>query len=82
MIENLQNISQLPTQVFGIDIVMSAIGVTTIIVLLLVWSIAWKGLALWKAAKRGSKPWFVLLLLVNSIGILDIVYLYLVDKKK
>lgn len=82
MIENLQNISQLPTQVFGIDIVMSAIGVTTIIVLLLVWSIAWKGLALWKAAKRGSKPWFILLLLVNSIGILDIIYLYLVDKKK
>lgn len=49
--------------------------------LLLLWSIAWKGLALWKAAREGSKPWFVVLLVVNTVGILEILYLYVFSKK-
>lgn len=80
---NLLNyLSTLPKQVYGVDALMSAIGVGSLIVILIIWSLAWKGMALWKAAHRGSKPWFILLLLVNSIGILDIIYIYLVDKKK
>lgn len=78
----LDNLSILPDQVFGIDTLMSTIGVTTLVVILIVWSLAWKGYALWIAAHKGSKPWFILLLLVNSIGILDIVYIYLVAKRK
>jgi hypothetical protein len=38
-----------------------------------------KGLALWKAARHDSKGWFVVLLAVNSLGILDIVYYFFVD---
>ena len=49
--------------------------------ILIVWSIAWKGLALWKSARAGSKVWFVVLLIVNTIGILDILYLYVFSKK-
>jgi hypothetical protein len=78
----LDSLSTLPNQVFGIDTLMSTIGVTTLVVILILWSVAWKGLALWKAANRGSKVWFVLLLLVNTIGILDIIYYYLVGKRK
>jgi hypothetical protein len=40
------------------------------------WSLAWKGASLWRASKDDSKPWFVTLLLANTLGILDAVYLY------
>lgn len=44
------------------------------------WTIPWKGWALWKAARAGSKPWFVALLLVNTLGILEILYIYVFSK--
>ncbi len=50
--------------------------------LLLIWSLIWKGLALWKAARLGSKVWFVVLLVVNTVGILEILYLYAFSKKQ
>ena len=53
-----------------------------ILLVVVVWSVFWKGLALWKAAREGSKPWFVVLLLVNTVGILEILYLYVFSKKK
>ncbi len=48
---------------------------------LLAWSIVWKGLALWKAADRREKIWFWVLLVVNTVGILEILYLYVFSKK-
>ena len=53
-----------------------------IIPFLLIWSFIWKGMALWKAAHEESKPWFVALLLLNTAGILDILYIYVFAKKK
>jgi hypothetical protein len=50
--------------------------------LLLVWSLVWKGMALWKAARLSSKAWFVILLIVNTFGILEIIYIFAVAKKK
>ena len=49
---------------------------------LAVWTIIWKGTALWKAAQNNSKPWFVVLLLVNTVGILEIIYIFFFSKKK
>jgi hypothetical protein len=46
-------------------------------VALFAWVLAWKGLALWKAAQKGQKWWFVAFLLVNTLGILEILYLYI-----
>lgn len=48
--------------------------------LILLWSIFWKGLALWHSAQRGQGWWFVVLLVVNTAGILEIVYLFLIIK--
>lgn len=48
--------------------------------LFVVWSIVWKGLALWKAAREGSKGWFIALLIINTAGILEILYLYVFSK--
>ncbi len=46
--------------------------------LLAVWDLAWKGWALWRAGRNNHLGWFVALLLINSLGILPIVYLFLV----
>lgn len=47
---------------------------------LVIWSLVWSGLALWHAARRGEKWWFVLFLLFHSAGILEIIYLVFVVK--
>jgi hypothetical protein len=49
--------------------------------IVVVWTFVWKGLALWKAARSGSKPWFIVLLIVNTVGILEILYLYVFSRK-
>ena len=46
------------------------------------WTIPWKGWALWKAARNGSKPWFIALLIVNTLAILEILYIFVFSKKK
>ena len=52
-----------------------------IFALLIAWSMIWKGIALWKSARAGSKIWFVVLLVVNTVGILEILYIYVFSKK-
>lgn len=47
-----------------------------------IWSLAWKGLALWHAGRQGDNWWFIAILLINSVGILEIVYLFFVLKLK
>lgn len=63
------------------NIASSGAGSGFLLVLLL-WVLPWKGYALWTAAKRGEKWWFVALLLINTLAILDIIYLFAVAKKK
>ena len=46
------------------------------------WIIVWKGWALWHAARREESLWFIVLLIVNTAGILEIIYLFFVAKKK
>lgn len=47
-----------------------------------VWSLIWKGLALWRAAKNEHKWWFFFMLIIHSLGILEIVYLIVYRKNK
>ena len=49
-------------------------------ILLMVWSLFWKGVALWHSGRRGQPWWFVILLILNTCGILEIVYLFGVAK--
>lgn len=46
----------------------------------LVWSIVWKGLALWKSAGRKHMVWFIIILVVNTLGILEILYIFLFSR--
>ena len=59
---------------------MPAIG--GIVLVIILWSLVWKGLALWRAAQRGEKAWFIVLLILNTAGILEIIYLFLVTGAK
>lgn len=52
-----------------------------LLVLLILWSLPWKGIALWKSAQLSHKKWFVALLIVNTFGLLEIYYIYFVAKK-
>ena len=49
-------------------------------VFVVLWSLLWKGLALWRAARKGQKRWFIALLITNTLGILEILYLYVFSK--
>ncbi|MFH1209469.1 MAG: DUF5652 family protein [archaeon] len=44
-------------------------------ILLLIWSFIWKGIALWRCAKKNHSTWFVIILIINTLGILEIIYL-------
>ncbi len=52
------------------------------ILVITIWTLIWKGLALWKSAKRNSIVWFVVLLVVNTLGILEILYIFIFSDLK
>jgi hypothetical protein len=52
------------------------------LVLVYLWSLVWKGLALWQASQNKEKIWFVCLLVINTAGILEIIYLFMISKEK
>lgn len=45
------------------------------LIVIAVWTIAIKGYALWHAARNGQKEWFVAILVINTLGILEVLYL-------
>ena len=51
-----------------------------IILLAALWALPWKGVALWKAAKNNHKKWFIVLLFVNTLAILEIIYIFYFSK--
>jgi hypothetical protein len=58
-------------------------GQALVIYVLTIWILIWKGIALWRAAKYGQRNWFIVMLVIyNTIGILEIVYLFRFAKKR
>jgi len=54
--------------------------ISLIISAISLWALAWKGIALWKAAGKKSVVWFIVLLVVNTVGILEILYIFIFSK--
>ncbi len=50
--------------------------------IIFVWVLVWKGLALWKAARNNDRWWFVALLVINLLGILEILYYFVFSERK
>ncbi len=55
---------------------------TWLLLLAMIWVLPWKGYALWTAAHNSHKKWFVILLVVNTLAILDIIYIFFISKRK
>ena len=53
-----------------------------VVFVVLIWSLFWKGLALWRSARSDQRNWFVVILIVSSLGILEIVYLFRFSKNR
>lgn len=51
-----------------------------IILIVLLWTLPWKGVALWISARKGHTGWFVALLILNTLAILDILYIFIFSK--
>ena len=51
-----------------------------ILLAFIIWSLIWKGIALWKAARNNQQAWYVVMLIVNTLGILEILYIYVFSK--
>ena len=49
-------------------------------ILVMIWSLPWKGVALWKAAQKKDAYWFIALLVTNTVGILEILYIFIFSK--
>ncbi len=51
-----------------------------IVTIILLWSLYWKWRSLWIASEHKDKVWFTVLLIANTVGILDMAYIYLLAK--
>ena len=54
----------------------------TFTILLVVWSIVWKGIALWRAGSNRHVVWFIVLFIINTAGILEIIYIFAVSRRR
>jgi len=58
---------------------MLGVGTQEMFLLLIVgWSVLWKGISLWKAARRDHLGWYIVLLVISTAGILPIIYIFAV----
>lgn len=48
----------------------------------ILWEAVWKGISLWKAGRNKQLGWFIALFILNTAGILPIVYILAFQKKK
>ena len=53
-----------------------------LITMIAIWSTLLKGIALYRAANLKQKNWFIVMLIINSIGIIEIIYLFRFATKK
>lgn len=59
-------------------------GQALIIYFVTTWILIWKGIALWRAAQSHQRNWFIVMLVLNldTLGILEIIYLFRFAKKR
>ena len=50
--------------------------------LMILWIIPWKGYALWKSAQNKEQLWFIAILVLNTLGILPIIYIFFISRRK
>ncbi|MDD5177825.1 MAG: DUF5652 family protein [Candidatus Nanoarchaeia archaeon] len=61
---------------------MLSTSMIIVLVILCIWELIMKGIALWKAARNSQTPWYVCILIFNTIGILPLVYILFFSNPK
>jgi hypothetical protein len=61
---------------------MDAFYTSPFFIFYILWATLWQGLALWRAAKLGQRNWFVIMLILNTAGLLQLAYLFFFAKKR
>ncbi len=50
-------------------------------IIMIVWIMVWKGFAIWIAAQEKNKYWFIIILVINTLGILEMIYIFFFSKR-
>lgn len=53
-----------------------------VLIIASIWSSVWKIIAMWKSARNNHIVWFIAIAVINSLGILPIIYILLNRKKE
>ncbi len=53
-----------------------------IIIVALLWTVPWKAAALWRSARRAQMGWFLTMLIINTLGILEILYIFFFSRRE
>lgn len=61
--------------------VAAGVSIWSLFFVLIIASIVLKAMAMWRAARREEKGWFVALLIFNTAGILPLLYLLIFGKE-
>ena len=64
------------------ELTLLLLGNPWIILLITLWTLPWKAVALWKAVKNNHRKWFVALIIFNTLAVLEILYIFVFSKKK
>lgn len=56
--------------------------ILTLAFLLMVIILTLKGFSLWFSSKHNEKGWFIALLILNTLGLLELIYLFFFEKDK
>lgn len=51
-----------------------------VVLAIIIWVLPWKGVALWRAAKLSQKWWFIALLILNTLAIIEILYIFIFSR--
>ena len=53
-----------------------------VLIIVMIWTMVWTAIALWKCARNNQIAWFVVLLILNTMGLLEIIYLAFFQRNK
>jgi hypothetical protein len=46
-----------------------------VLIIFIIWEVVWKLIALWKASRNNHLAWFICIALINTLGIIPIIYI-------
>ena len=56
--------------------------IIALVIVLGIWEAVWKAIALWRAGNDRNLLWFVLMFVLNTVGILEIIYIFGISRPR